>query len=119
MVGLEVRQPAVRHDGKAVVRGDMDLAPAEALAALERTIDERRDSEPEESYTARLLQGHEDQLLKKIGEEATEVVMAAKDADPSQLRYEIADLVYHLMVVMVRHDLTLEDVAGELASRRS
>ncbi|MCL4554221.1 MAG: phosphoribosyl-ATP diphosphatase [Actinobacteria bacterium] len=71
-----------------------------------------------ESYTAQLLAGPEDRLLKKIGEEATEVVMAAKDADAVQLRYEIADLLYHVMVVMVRYGLTLDDVADELAGRR-
>ena len=99
-----------------------DEQPADigvVLQELFSVLGERADASPETSYTARLLQGHEDQLLKKIGEEATEVVMAAKDADAGQLRYEIADLVYHLMVVMVRHGLTLEDVAAELAGRRS
>ena len=60
----------------------------------------------------------QDKLLKKIGEEATEVVMAAKDADSKQLRYEIGDLIYHLLVVMVREGLTLDDLAAELAERR-
>ena len=73
---------------------------------------------PEGSYTAQLLGGPEDKLLKKIGEEATEVVMAAKDHDLGQLRYEIGDLVYHVLVVMVREGLTLDDLAEELASRR-
>ncbi|MBA4370804.1 MAG: phosphoribosyl-ATP diphosphatase [Coriobacteriaceae bacterium] len=73
---------------------------------------------PEDSYTAKLLLGDRDKLLKKIGEEATEVVMAAKDSDSQQLRYEIGDLIYHLMVVMVREGLTLEDLAAELAGRR-
>lgn len=89
------------------------------LTGLYAVLEGRKDADPGESYTAKLLQGHEDQLLKKIGEEATEVVMAAKDADGGQLRYEIADLVYHLMVVMVRHGLTLDDVAAELTGRRS
>lgn len=88
------------------------------LADLFGVLESRRAASPDDSYTARLLQGHEDTLLKKIGEEATEVVMAAKDADSGHLRYEIADLVYHLMVVMVRHGLTLDDLARELAERR-
>lgn len=86
------------------------------LAAL---LESRKRDMPEGSYTAQLLGGHEDKLLKKIGEEATEVVMAAKDHDAGQLRYEIADLVYHLLVVMTREGLTLDELAEELASRRS
>lgn len=101
------------------VPGEVSGDIGEVLSDLYAVLEGRKDASPEESYTAKLLQGHEDQLLKKIGEEATEVVMAAKDADVAQLRYEIADLVYHLMVVMVRHDLKLEDVAAELAGRRS
>ncbi len=85
------------------------------LAAL---LESRRREMPEGSYTAQLLGGPEDKLLKKIGEEATEVVMAAKDHDTDQLRYEVADLVYHLLVVMTREGLTLDDLAEELASRR-
>jgi phosphoribosyl-ATP pyrophosphohydrolase len=85
------------------------------LAAL---LESRKLEMPEGSYTAQLLGGPEDSLLKKIGEEATEVVMAAKDHDLAQLRYEIGDLVYHLLVVMTREGLTLDDLATELASRR-
>ena len=85
---------------------------------LYAVIESRRDAEPESSYTARLLTGPEDSLLKKIGEEATEVVMAAKDHDPSQVRYEAADLLYHLLVVMAREGVTPEDLAAELAARR-
>ncbi len=89
----------------------------ETLDALWATIESRRDADPATSYTAKLLGGHEDKLLKKIAEESGEVVMAAKDADADHLRYEIADLVYHLMVVMARWDLTPDDLAGELAAR--
>ena len=81
-------------------------------------IESRRDADPETSYTARLLGGHEDKLLKKIGEEATEVVMAAKDHDPAQVRYEAADLLYHLLVVMAREGVTPDDLAAALAERR-
>ena len=88
------------------------------LDELFGVIESRREASPEESYTARLLAAPPDKALKKIGEEATEVVMAAKDADPEHLRYEIGDLVYHLMVVMVREGLTLGDLASELAERR-
>ena len=89
----------------------------EVVDELWETILTRRDADPEASYTARLLTGHEDKLLKKIGEEATEVVMAAKDSDADQLRYEAADLFYHLLVVLARNGLTPDDLAEELAGR--
>jgi len=89
------------------------------LDELWGVIEERRTADPEVSYTARLLSGDEDTLLKKIAEEAGEVIMAAKDGDCGHLRYEVADVVYHLLVVMARWGLTLEDLAEELVSRRS
>jgi phosphoribosyl-ATP pyrophosphohydrolase len=82
-------------------------------------IESRRDADPAASYTAKLLTGHEDKLLKKIAEEAGEVIMAAKDADKEHLRYEVGDVVYHLLVVMARWGLTPDDLAEELASRRA
>ncbi len=88
------------------------------LEELFALLEQRKVEMPEGSYTAELLAGDEDQLLKKIGEEATEVVMAAKDGEPGPLTYEIADLIYHLLVVMVRAGLTLDDIAEELLSRR-
>ena len=99
----------------APIDGPMSLG--ETLDALWATIESRGEASPEESYTARLLLGPEDKLLKKIGEEATEVVMAAKDADKGQLLYEAGDLVYHLLVVMARHSVSLDDLAVELAAR--
>jgi phosphoribosyl-ATP pyrophosphohydrolase len=88
------------------------------LAEVYAVLEQRKRDMPEDSYTAKLLLGHEDKLLKKIGEEATEVVMAAKDGSAEHLRYEIGDLLYHLLVVMVRTGLTLDDIAAELAERR-
>ena len=79
---------------------------------------ERQREMPEGSYTTKLLDAPPDKVLKKVGEEATEVVMAAKDDDVAQLRYEISDLLYHVMVVMVRWGLPPAEVAEELASRR-
>lgn len=87
------------------------------LESLFEVIRQRGEDRPEGSYTAKLLTGPQDKLLKKIGEEATEVVMAAKDNDAAQLRYESADLVYHLLVVLARGGLTTDDLAAELASR--
>lgn len=89
----------------------------ETLSELARTISARRDALPEESYTARLLQGPEDRLLKKVTEEATEVVLAYKDRDHDHVRYEAADLVYHLLVLLERAGVSIEELAGELDAR--
>lgn len=96
--------------------------PARALGGvlteLFGVLEQRKHDLPEGSYTARLLAGPQDSLLKKIAEESGEVIMAAKDGDNEHLRYEIGDLVYHLLVVMTREGLTLEDLAAELDGRR-
>lgn len=87
------------------------------LEVLAKTIKGRVNADPEVSYTAKLLQGPEDSLLKKIGEEGCEVVMAAKDDDHDHLRYEAGDLVYHLLVVLQRYGVSLAELADELNSR--
>ncbi|WP_293777659.1 phosphoribosyl-ATP diphosphatase [uncultured Oxalicibacterium sp.] len=77
--------------------------------------------DPEKSYVARLFSKGDDAILKKIGEEATETVMAAKDArisgDKSKVLYECADLWFHSMVLLAQFDLTPQDVIDELARR--
>ncbi len=88
------------------------------LESLFGVLQQRKRDLPEDSYTTRLLSGPQDSLLKKIAEEAGEVIMAAKDGDNEHLRYEIGDLVYHLLVVMTREGLTLDDLAAELDGRR-
>lgn len=90
----------------------------ETVSGLAAVIHGRREASPEDSYTARLLQGPEDRLLKKLTEEATEVVMACKDNDHDHIRYEAADLVYHLLVTLERYGVTLDELAGELDARR-
>ena len=89
----------------------------EVAESLWATIESRKSADPLQSYTAELLLGHEDKVLKKLGEEATEVVMAAKDKNPEGLRWEAADLFYHLLVTLARNDVSLEDLAAELESR--
>ncbi|MHB1135603.1 MAG: bifunctional phosphoribosyl-AMP cyclohydrolase/phosphoribosyl-ATP diphosphatase HisIE [Coriobacteriia bacterium] len=89
-----------------------------SLDGLFAVLEQRKRDLPEGSYTTRLLTGKQDSLLKKIAEEAGEVIMAAKDEDLDHLRYEIGDLVYHLLVVMVREGLTPADLAVELDSRK-
>ncbi|MCL2807622.1 MAG: phosphoribosyl-ATP diphosphatase [Coriobacteriia bacterium] len=102
--------------GKAtttVCPGDL----GQTLQTLMQTIRERKTADPLKSYTAKLFAGEIDQLLKKIGEESTELVMAVKDNDPHHIRYEAADLLYHLLVVLERSGVSLEEVAGELNAR--
>ncbi len=89
----------------------------QTLSSLATTISGRRTASPEESYTARLLSDVEDELLKKIAEEASEVIMACKDNDHDHIRYEAGDLLYHLLVVFERYGVTLEELAGELNAR--
>lgn len=91
----------------------------ELLEDLFATLEQRKRDLPEGSYTAQLLSGKQDKLLKKIAEESGEVIIAACEHDIAQLRYELGDLLYHMLVVMVREGLTLEDLSAELASRRS
>jgi phosphoribosyl-ATP pyrophosphohydrolase len=86
---------------------------------LWEVIQSRREADPSHSYTASLLTGPEDSLLKKIAEEAAEVLLAAKDENREHLCYEVGDVVYHLLVVMARWNLTPNDLAEELASRRT
>ena len=84
---------------------------------LTQTIQARKDANPETSYVAKLFHKGEDTMLKKIGEEATEVVIAAKNNDREQIVYESADLLFHLMVMLARYDVRLDEVADELARR--
>jgi phosphoribosyl-ATP pyrophosphohydrolase len=88
------------------------------LDDLHGVLLQRQRDMPEDSYTAKLLSGPEDSLLKKIAEESGEVIMAAKDSDAAHLRYEMGDLLYHLLVVAVRWGVTPQALADELSSRR-
>lgn len=87
------------------------------LEALAATIHGRQTADPEKSYTAALLQGPEDKLLSKVGEEAVEVIMAAKDGYREHIRYEAGDLVYHLLVCLERYGISIDELAGELDAR--
>lgn len=98
---------------KNVVDGNL----AETIASLSATIHGRWDADPEQSYTVRLLTGKDDACLGKVVEEAGEVVMACKDDDHDHIRYEMADLLYHLLVVAERYGISLEELAGELDAR--
>ncbi len=77
----------------------------------------RKVEKKEGSYTTYLFDKGMDKILKKIGEESTEVIIAAKSDDKKETVYEIADLAYHIMVLMVEVGISLDDIRGELASR--
>ena len=77
----------------------------------------RKESLPEGSYTTYLFQKGLDKILKKVGEESTEVIIAGKARDKAETIYEIADLMYHVMVLMVELGISVEEVRDELASR--
>ena len=90
---------------------------AQTLERIAALIEERRKSDPANSYVARLLTEHEDMVLKKVGEEATETVLAAKSGDRLHLVRETADLWFHCMVLLARHGLGPADVLAELQRR--
>jgi len=89
----------------------------DTLARLAQVIETRRVGDPDKSYVARLFSKGGDAILKKIGEEATETVMAGKDGDRQKIVYEVADLWFHSMLLLAQHGLKPADVLAELESR--
>ena len=84
---------------------------------LMKLIEGRKTDKKEGSYTTYLFEKGMDKILKKVGEETTEVIIAAKDNDKKETIYEVADLAYHVMVMMIEMGISLEDIHKELASR--
>ncbi len=88
-----------------------------SLEALMKLIEGRKTEKKEGSYTTYLFEKGIDKILKKVGEENTEVIIAAKADDKKETVYEIADLTYHVMVLMIQMGISLDDIYNELASR--
>ncbi len=88
-----------------------------SMDGLYELLEGRKKEMPEGSYTTYLFQKGMDKILKKVGEESTEVIIAGKAGDKKETVYEIADLAYHIMVMMVEMGISVEDVRKELASR--
>jgi phosphoribosyl-ATP pyrophosphohydrolase/phosphoribosyl-AMP cyclohydrolase len=107
------------HTGARTCFGDTSPTAAGMLEELARVVAERAKAPAEESYTARLLAKGPDHVLKKIGEEATEVVLAARVQSDERLAEESADLLYHLLVALHQRGLPLARVMDELRRRRS
>ena len=105
----------------AATGGDGTQESAEVLEELFAVIEQRKETLPEDSYTASLFthERGEDAALEKVGEESTEFVLAAKSGDHEEIAHEAADIVYHLLVVLAMHDMTVADLTAELAERRS
>ena len=91
--------------------------PLRVFESVYRTIEDRRIHPKEGSYTNYLFDKGIDKILKKVGEEATEVVIAAKNPNPEEVKYEWADFLYHAMVLMVEKGIDWADIVKELADR--
>ena len=98
---------------------DDAAAPEAVIDSLFATIKQRQAELPEDSYTASLFthEKGDNEVLEKLGEEATEVILAAKDDDLDDLQYESADLIYHLLVLFAMKGLDVDDLRDELESR--
>ena len=120
---LEVR---VKKDGPACHTGEESCFHNPVLGenkekfkleGLYQLLQSRKRELPEGSYTTYLFQKGLDKILKKVGEESTEVIIAGKAEDKAETIYEIADLAYHVLVLMVQMGISVEDICAELASR--
>jgi len=100
------------------VSGTVAPPPADTLSQVFAVVRDRRDHPTPDSYTCKLLAGGDNKILKKIGEEAAEVVMACKDDDPEAIAAEAADLFYHTLVALAHHNVELKAVYQKLQQRR-
>jgi len=105
------------HTGKYSCFFEKPIPQSDIIEELWRVFDERKSSDNESSYTCKLFRNR-NLLLKKIAEESSEIIIAAKDGKKEEIIYEAADLVYHLMVLLYDERITLEEVKSELEGRR-
>jgi phosphoribosyl-AMP cyclohydrolase / phosphoribosyl-ATP pyrophosphohydrolase len=98
--------------------GNITPPPADTLSQVFQVICDRRDNPHEDSYTCKLLAGGDNKILKKIGEESAEVVMACKDDDADAIAGEVADLLYHTLVALAYHQVDIKDVYRKLQQRK-
>jgi phosphoribosyl-ATP pyrophosphohydrolase/phosphoribosyl-AMP cyclohydrolase len=100
------------------VEDDKIAPPANTLSDLYGVVRDRARNPIEGSYTCKLLQGGDNKILKKIGEESAEVVMACKDDAPDEIAGEVADLFYHVLVALAHHNVDIKDVYRKLEERK-
>jgi phosphoribosyl-ATP pyrophosphohydrolase len=117
MASAEAQRPGAAAGAADARQGASAPDAADVLRRLAATIAARRGADPGSSYVASLFARGDDAILKKIGEEATETVMAAKDGDKMKVCAEVADLWFHCLVLLARHGLAPDDVLAELERR--
>jgi phosphoribosyl-ATP pyrophosphohydrolase len=93
------------------------MSTHDVLHRLSETLASRRHADPETSYTAKLFADGPDSILKKIGEECAELIMAAKDGKRLNIVWESTDVIYHVLVLLAFYDMTIEDVSQEMRRR--
>ncbi|MDM3862514.1 MAG: bifunctional phosphoribosyl-AMP cyclohydrolase/phosphoribosyl-ATP diphosphatase HisIE [Aphanizomenon gracile PMC644.10] len=122
LIGVEQLGDIACHTGERScfhqVDGTVTAPPGDSLSQLFAVICDRRDHANEDSYTCKLLAGGDNKILKKIGEESAEVVMACKDDDADAIAGEVADLFYHTLVALAHHQVDLKAVYRKLQERR-
>ena len=122
LIGVEQQGDVACHTGERSCFHRVDAAvtppPADTLSQVFQVICDRRDHPTSDSYTCKLLAGGNNKILKKIGEESAEVVMACKDDDPEAIAGEVADLFYHTLVALAHHNVDIRAVYRRLQERR-
>ncbi|NEQ28896.1 MAG: bifunctional phosphoribosyl-AMP cyclohydrolase/phosphoribosyl-ATP diphosphatase HisIE [Microcoleus sp. SIO2G3] len=122
LIGVEQIGDIACHTGERScfhqVNGSIAAPPADTLSQVFDVISDRRDHPNPDSYTCKLFAGGDNKILKKIGEEAAEVVMACKDDDADAIASEVADLFYHTLVALAHHRVDLRSVYRKLQERR-
>jgi len=122
LIGVEQVGDIACHTGERScfhqVDGKIVPLPGDTLSQLFQVICDRRDNPTESSYTCKLLAGGDNKILKKIGEETAEVVMAFKDDEADAIAGEVADLLYHTLVALAYHQVDLKSVYRKLQERR-
>ncbi|MBE9100009.1 bifunctional phosphoribosyl-AMP cyclohydrolase/phosphoribosyl-ATP diphosphatase HisIE [Vacuolonema iberomarrocanum] len=122
LIGVEQVGDIACHTGERScfhqVDQDIVSPPADTLSQVFAVIRDRQQNPNPDSYTCKLFAGGDNKILKKIGEEAAEVVMACKDDEPGAIASEVADLFYHTLVALAHHNVDIRDVYRQLQSRR-
>ena len=122
LIGVEQAGDTACHTGERScfhrVAGEIVPPPADTLSQLFAVICDRRDHPAPDSYTCKLFDAGDNKILKKLGEETVEVVMACKDDEPDAIASEVADLLYHTLVTLAHHRVDLKAVYRQLQQRR-
>ncbi|MDM9585096.1 MULTISPECIES: bifunctional phosphoribosyl-AMP cyclohydrolase/phosphoribosyl-ATP diphosphatase HisIE [unclassified Nostoc] len=122
LIGVEQLGDVACHTGERScfhqIEGKIAAPPGDTLSQLFQIICDRRDNPTESSYTCKLFAGGDNKILKKIGEETAEVVMAFKDNEEDAIAGEVADLLYHTLVALAHHQVDLKSVYRKLQERR-